>query len=397
MPMRIKRLFRLCAATAVGVGLGGFAIDAQAAGQIDIQTVLPLTGNVAFIGQGEQKAFQLEQGYVNKTGGIQGRKLRFVIHDDQSSPQVAVQLTSKIIKQHPNVVLGSTLVAMCNAMAPLVRNGPVMYCLSPAIHPKAGSYVFSGSISTRDLARALIRYYRDLGFTKVAMITSTDASGQDGAQSFHRVMDLPKNKNIKMVADVQFAPTDVSVTAQIERIKQSGAQALIVWTSGSPFGTVLRGIEDAGLQLPVATTEANMTLAQMHQYAAFLPSKILFISSEWPSQGSNLKLQSEVEKAQGAMFKAYRDTKTPIDINAVIAWDPGMILVDALRKLGTKASPEQIRRFIANQTNLAGVNGVYNFKKVPQRGLTVDDSVVTRWDKAKDAWIVVSRPGGAPL
>ena len=395
MPM--GRFLHACAAAAVGLALGGGLADARAAGQFDIPTVLPLTGDAAFLGQGEQKAFAIEQHLVNQTGGLNGARLRFVFHDDQSSPQTAVQITSRILAQHPNVILGSTLVAMCNAMAPLVRNGPVMYCLSPGVHPPAGSFVFTGFISTHDLARALVRYFRGRGYTKIAMITSTDASGQDGAQSFHQAMNLPENKKLKMVADVQFAPTDVSVTAQIERVKGSGAQALVVWTSGAPFGTVLRGIEDVGLNIPVGTTDANMTLAQMHQYAPFLPADILFMSSEWPPHGPNLKLAKGVEAAQAQMFKAYKVAKTPMDIDAVIAWDPGMVAVDALRKLGTKATAEQIRRFIASRKNLAGVNGMYDFSKVPQRGLSVNDSVVTRWDKSKDSWTIVSKPGGAPL
>ena len=57
-------------------------------------------------------------------------------------------------------------------------------------------------------------------------------------------------------------------------------------------------------------------------------------------------------------------------------------VVAALRKLGTKATAEQVRAYIADQTDLPGVNGSYNFKKVPQRGLAAENAVVTRWDAA---------------
>jgi len=65
--------------------------------------------------------------------------------------------------------------------------------------------------------------------------------------------------------------------------------------------------------------------------------------------------------------------------------------------VGAKASAQQVRDHIANQTSYAGVNGVYDFKAVPQRGLTVKNAVVTRWDAAADTWIVVSGLTGAPL
>ena len=186
------------------------------AAQDRIPVVLPLTGGAAFLGQGERKALQLVEKVVN-TGGA--APIHFAFHDDQSSPQVAVQLASQIKAQNPPVMLGSAIVAMCNAMAPLMQDGPVMYCLSPGVHPAAGSKVFTAFISTHDLARALVRYYRGRGFTKLAMITSTDASGQDGRLGFEEAMKLSENSGMSIVTAVQFNPTDVSVAAQIQQIK----------------------------------------------------------------------------------------------------------------------------------------------------------------------------------
>jgi hypothetical protein len=34
---------------------------------------------------------------------------------------------------------------------------------------------------------------------------------------------------------------------------------------------------------------------------------------------------------------------------------------------------------------------------VPQRGLTVKNALVSRWDPAADTWTVVSQPTGTPL
>jgi hypothetical protein len=41
---------------------------------------------------------------------------------------------------------------------------------------------------------------------------------------------------------------------------------LVAWTSGAPVGTVFKAIRDAGWDVTVATTDANMTYAQMLQY-----------------------------------------------------------------------------------------------------------------------------------
>jgi branched-chain amino acid transport system substrate-binding protein len=342
---------------------------------------------------------KIQETVVNKQGGINGTQIRYVFQDDQSSPQVAVQLANQIAAQHPPVVLGSTIVAMCNAMIPVFDkpDGSVMYCFSPGIHPAAGSRIFTSFISTHDLAIALLNYYRGRGFTRIAMITSTDASGQDGGRGFVEAMKLPENKDLQMVASEKFAPTDVSVSAQIEHIKTANPQALIVWTSGSPFGTVLKSIAQSGLDIPVGTTDANMTFAQMKQYDSFMPKEALFLSSEFPEHTTELTLAPAVEAAQRVMFDGFKAVGASVDISAGVAWDPGMLVIDTYRKLGVKATPEQIRASIAETESWAGINGIYNFKKMPQRGLDVSDTVVTRWNAAKNAWIIISKPGGDPL
>ena len=73
-----------------------------------------------------------------------------------------------MIAAKPAMVIGSSLVAVCNAMAPLMQNGPVHVLLLAGHPPAAGSYVFTSSVSTLDLADALIRYFRLKGWTRLA-------------------------------------------------------------------------------------------------------------------------------------------------------------------------------------------------------------------------------------
>ena len=373
------------------------ATSAFAAETFDIPVVLPLTGGAAFLGQGERDALKIQQDVANKRGGLNGTNVNYVFHDDQSSPQVAVQLANQIAAQKPAVIIGSALVAMCNAMTPLLAKGPVLYCLSPGIFPPEGSTVFTSFISTHDLAIALARYYRERGFTRLAMITSTDASGQDGARGFEEALRLPENRGVQMVAAAKFNPSDVSVSAQVETVKSSGAQALIVWTSGAPFGTVLKGIAQSGLDIPVGTTDANMTYAQMAQYAAFLPKEALFMSSVWPKGAPDAKIDPAVQAAKTEMQGAFAAAGAKPDIATALAWDPGLLVLDAYRALGIKATSEQIRARIAGTKGWAGINGIYDFGKKPQRGLDVADCVVTRWMPDQKTWVVVSSAGGSAM
>jgi len=236
--------------------LQGAAIPAYA---YDINVILPLTGGASFLGKEEQKALQLAEPIINKAGGIKSQPVHFEYYDDQSNPQTGVQLSNRVIGAKPAIVLGSSLVAVCNAMAPLMQNGPTMYCFSPGIHPSAGSFVFTSSVSTLDLAEAQIRYFRMKGWTRLAFMTSADATGQDAEHGLDSVVSRPENKDITVVERAHFNTTDISVAAQIEHIKAANPQALIAWSTGTPIATVFKGIIQAGLDIPIATTNGNMT------------------------------------------------------------------------------------------------------------------------------------------
>lgn len=388
-------LIRLAALSLVSAATA-FARAALAADPYDINVILPLSGNAAFLGKTEQEALQVVEAVANKRGGLHGRPVRFNFRDDQSTPQLAVQLAAQAVAARPAVIIGSALVGMCNAMAPLMENGPVMYCLSPGIHPKAGSYVYTSNVSTLDLASALIRYFRMNGWTRIALITSTDASGQDAERGFREVAARPENKDVRLVENLQFNPGDASVAAQLERIKAASPHAMIAWTTGAPVAIVFKAIIQAGLDIPVATTSGNMTFAQMAQYRDFLPKVLYMPSSMWPAHESQ-SFAPAVEAAQREFFAAFKAASINPDNGASLAWDPAMVVIDALGKLPASASAAQLRAYLATAKGFAGVNGLYDFAKVPQRGLDEEDCVVTRWDAAKKAWEVVSKPAGIPI
>jgi len=378
----------------VALALQGAAVPAHA---YDINVILPLTGGASFLGKEEQKALQLAEPIINKAGGIQGQPVHFNFSDDGTSPQTGVQLSNTAIATKPAVILGSSLVSICNAMAPLMQNGPAMYCFSPGIHPPAGSYVFTSSVSTLDLAAATIRYFRLKGWKRIAFMTSADATGQDAEHGLDEVVARPENKDITVVERAHFNITDVSVAAQIEHIKAANPQALIAWSTGSPIATVFKGIVQAGLDIPIATTDGNMTYAQMTQYASFLPKALYIAAPEWVQHEGIITLDPAVEAAQKRFFDAYKAANAKPDQAGTLAWDPLLIVVDALNHLGPKATALQVRDYIGALKGFAGINGVYDFQKIPQRGLDEQAAVMTLWSPAKQTWELVSKPTGIPL
>jgi len=81
---------------------------------------------------------------------------------------------------------------------------------------------------------------------------------------------------MSLLATEHFSAADTSVTAQVSKIKALNPQAMIIWAPGTAFGTALHAVSDLGLDVPIATTSANMIIAQMKTYAAFVPKTVLF-------------------------------------------------------------------------------------------------------------------------
>lgn len=396
--MKRGRIFRACGLAALLAAASAGSARAQDDKQpYPINVILPMTGNAAFVGEAHQSVLRLVEQLVNDDGGVNGRPLKLTFLDDQTSPQVANQLASGLLADKPAVLLGSSIVAMCNAEMALIKNGPFTYCFSPGIHPPDGSYMFSIGVSTHDLVKTLFHYFKLRGWTRVASITSTDATGQDIEAAFSEALKDPENQGVQLVERARFTVGDISVASQIAQIKAADPQVLVAWSTGGAIANVFKGVLQAGLNIPVATTNGNQANLVMTRFADFLPKELYVPTSVFPEHPATLKLDPRVEAKQAIFYKAMHKAGLPIDYMAAGVWDTTFMVVDALRKLGDKASAAQVRDYLASQNDLAGINGIYDFKDVPQRGLDTRNALVTQWDSATRSWKVVSAPSGVPL
>jgi branched-chain amino acid transport system substrate-binding protein len=391
----ILRTIAASAAALLCFASAGRAVSA-AGEPVNINVIIPLSGPGTFIGKSQQDALTAMESVVNKDGGIRGRPVHFIVHDDGTNGQTAVQMANQSLESKPNVVLGPSLAAMCLAVGPLFASGPVQYCLSPAIHPKAGSFVFSSSVSTADFAVAFYRYFGAQGLKKIGIITSTDASGQDADNAFNNALDLAENKTagLTIVDREHFNISDLSVSAQMARLKASGAQVVVCYAAGTPLGTLLQGVKDAGISVPIATGNANMTYAQMKQYTAFMPADLLFPGLPFLAHDAP---NAKAKQTQGEFYDAFKAMGIVPDLSQSTAWDPLLITVAALRAVGPDASAEAVRSWIANLHDFYGLAGDYDFRDGSQRGLNEKNLLIMRWDAAKGTWTAVSGPGGAAL
>jgi branched-chain amino acid transport system substrate-binding protein len=380
----------ICAVTlALAPSFGG------AADPYEIYSLTAMTGGLSFVGKAAQDGLVAYEQSFNKSGGINGRPIHFVIEDTQTNPTVAKQLFNALQSQNLPFVIGPESAAECNAVWATAKTGPVVWCYSSAVSATPGSFEFQTSAMNLDYNVAAIRWLRDRHLTRIAMITPTDATGEAYDKTLKEILAMPDFKSVTLVDEERFNPGDVSVDAQISRVRGSGAQALIVGTAGSPAGIAFHGITDVGLAIPVITGNGNASQAFMKQYAAILPKELYVESTHC------LAPAAITDKAEKAAYDTYAAAMTAhgasIDCLQSLAWDPALILTTALKHTGTNVTAAALRAYIAGMRGLAGVNGTYDFKRVPQRGLDDSAVVIVRWNEASGTWTPASKAGGVPL
>ena len=357
--------------------------------------LLSETGAGAFLGSRGAKSLKAQAAYINAHGGINGHPMQLAIEDNQSSPSTNVSLATTWISQGVHFILNGSLAGVDQAVDALATpNGPFIYDLSPGTYPKPGSMVFSSDISTNSLITADLTYLKSKGLTNIAALTSTDGSGVDGLNQLKSVLAEPQFSSFKLLTSQTFDPTSVSVATQLSVIKAQNPQALVVWTTGAPFGTVVKGMASLGMSNIVTTTTAgNDPYAELHSLSQYLP-KSLYIAcgpqniplSQLPSgpvKTADTVFSNVITAAGGHPSDAYG-----------LTWDPAQLLVGALEKLGVNASAKQILSYMENLYNVPGIDGSYSTSVSDHRGLVTSDLYVATWNGT--GLTAVSGPGGAP-
>lgn len=386
----MKRLLALAAAVLL------LSTPATAQNTYTINAILPVTGPSAYVGGLMQDALRAFEAYANGTGGLRGVPIHINILDDQSNPQLSVQLANKIKESKPPAIIGPGVVALCAAVAPLVADGPVELCLSPGFYPKPGTMTYASAPSLDGITPAQFRFLRLKGLTRIAVLGSTDASAQAVEAITHATFAMPENATLKNVAYEHFNASDLTVAAQIERIKATDPQALVVYATGAAFLTILRAMHDAALDIPVLTSTANLIPNILASNKTLLPTTLYFngyVYEDGKALGKGPLLNAADE---------YQTATKAIGVHAsalgALAWDPAKLLLAALRAIGPSATPVQVNEWLQQQTNFPGLMGFYDFKHIQDgHGLAHDDVVIIRWDSKTNDVVPVSKIGGTPL
>ena len=162
--------------------------------EISVGVVLPLTGRLTdSFGTPTSQGFELALSEIN-AAHPSGTKLKFIIQDDQSTVEGAVEAFNKLIHQEGvSIILGPATSSQTKLAFPVAQENQVV-AISPTSAARGlsalGDYVFRVSLTTDILIpRGIEVTQTKLGYQRAAtMYDETDLFSVDGDASVQEVL-----------------------------------------------------------------------------------------------------------------------------------------------------------------------------------------------------------------
>ena len=167
---------------------------------------------------------------VNDAGGINGRKIVYVRQDDRCDPASAIGAAKKLIFDDKVFMIhGGGCTNASLAAYPTIKDANIPWVIfasvGDALTSPPAPYIFSTALTASIESYAQVGFVQQKAAKKVAVVSQRDAWGRD---RYQQVLEALKKANITPVADEEVTPDSNEATPQVLRIKQAGADAVIM-------------------------------------------------------------------------------------------------------------------------------------------------------------------------
>jgi branched-chain amino acid transport system substrate-binding protein len=207
-----------------------FSGTAFAADTIKLGVAGAHSGDLASYGIPSLNAAKLVVGDVNAKGGILGKKVEILPVDDVCKPEVAANVASKLVSDKANVVLGHICSGATKAALNTYKDAKLITMSPSATNvdlTKSGEYPnFFRTISPDD-AQAKLEVDFALNKLKVKKVAIVHDKGDYGKGLAEFAKADFEKRGIKPVLFEGITPGAVDYSAIVQKIKNSGADAVI--------------------------------------------------------------------------------------------------------------------------------------------------------------------------
>ena len=230
-----------------------FGCAKQEEKEIKIGAIIPLTGPLATYGEPVRGGMIVAVEEINKTGGINGKKIALIIEDDGGEPKNAVNAFNKLATvDKTQIILGPLSSGSSMATAPLADKLKIVQLSTLAGIPalsEAGDYVFriypSSELGARFAAEEAFKKFRP---KRVAILYMNNPFG-GAARKIYTKAAMEFNAVVAGVESFQDGEKDFRT--QLSKLKKSKADIVFCsayWSEGS---SILVQMQEQGINLPV--------------------------------------------------------------------------------------------------------------------------------------------------
>ena len=251
---------------------------AEPDGEILIGVVLPLTGRLAdSLGKPTQQAYELALNQINKAQP-NGAKFKFIIKDDRSTVEGAIETFNELIDQEGvSVILGPSTSSQTEMAFPIAEKHQVV-AISPISAARGlsalGDFVFRVSLTTDVLTPNGIEVtHAKLGYQKAATLyDEVDVFSTDSDAAVREVLDA---KGIELVATETFKGGDTDFSEQLSRIQASAPDVIFVSCLAPEKPGILTQGHQLGISAPLIVR--TLTAADVQAAGAAAEGAITFV------------------------------------------------------------------------------------------------------------------------
>jgi len=221
------------AALAVALALAaGGVVPATAQAPIRIGASLSLTGTYAKLGKNQHEGYQLCEKDLNAKGGLLGRKVQFVVYDDQSLPATAVRLYEKLITEDKvDGVMGPysspVTEASVNVTEKYKKVMVAPLAATTSIFKKGRKYIFMVISPAEVYLEGLVDMAVKRGLKTVAVINEDTLFSKAAAAG---AVEIAKKKGLQIVFAEAYPKGNTDFSALLTKLKAANPDVVAAAT-----------------------------------------------------------------------------------------------------------------------------------------------------------------------
>jgi len=235
--------------------------------EVKIGTYTDLSGVTAMWGVNNSNSYRMVFDQVNKQGGINGRKINYILEDNQYQVPRSVQAENKLLNQdHVFIEVANDGTPMNNATMPMqIKAGvPNVFPLTSArsMYEPFSPYKFALAASYYDQVRSGLKYFIEQRQKKTVCAIAQDTDF--GRDIMDGVIDELKSLHLTVAAVSRHKPTDSDFTAAVAKMRDANCDPIVLGTIVRDTTQIISAVRKTGWNVDMVGQAASYDEAVAH-------------------------------------------------------------------------------------------------------------------------------------